>query len=147
MPPATRSSFNVCFCDIDGTLVHYPEAQAKWGRPPNVLAYSFDVVSSMRCGITGEITGPSVVPGCFMYVEKASALCIAALGDRSHHILIYSVTIQETGKRHKVLKLPPTTTGLQVVAMAVTSAHRLQLSSNPQASASSPCTRCRASFL
>lgn len=64
MPPK-RSSFNVCFCDIDGTLVHYPEEQAKWGA----------------------ITGPSVVPGCFMYIER------------------------ETGKRHKVLKLPPTTTG------------------------------------
>ena len=37
MGPATRSSFNVCFCDIDGTLVHYPEAQAKWGRPPDLL--------------------------------------------------------------------------------------------------------------
>ncbi|DBB06799.1 hypothetical protein WJX82_001393 [Trebouxia sp. C0006] len=69
MAPPKRASFNVCFCDIDGTLVHYPEAQAKWG----------------------EITGPSVIPGYFMYVER------------------------ETGKRHKVLKLPPTTTGHQGV--------------------------------
>lgn len=46
--PAKRLSYNVCFCDIDGTLVHYPAVQDKWG----------------------EITGPSVVPGCFMYVQK-----------------------------------------------------------------------------
>lgn len=69
MAPPKRASFNVCFCDIDGTLVHYPETQAKWGA----------------------ITGPSVIPGCFMYVEKT------------------------TGKRHKVLKLPPSTTGHQGV--------------------------------
>lgn len=31
--------------------------------------------------------------------------------------------MQETGKRHKVLKLPPTTTGLQVVAVGIAHAH------------------------
>lgn len=105
------------------------------------------VVSSLSYGITGEITGPSVVPGCFMYVEKARALCNAASGTRSHHILMYCVTMQETGKRHKVLKLPPTTTGLQVVGLGMTHAYRLQLTSVTQASASSPRTCCRASSL
>lgn len=38
MASATKSAFNVCFCDIDGTLVHYPEAQAKWGKAPDVPA-------------------------------------------------------------------------------------------------------------
>ena len=148
MAPATQSSFNVCFCDIDGTLVHYPESQAKWGRTPNILVIVIcGVVSSLSCGVTGEITGPSVVPGCFMYVEKVRALCIAASGTRSHHILVYCVTMQETGKRHKVLKLPPTTTGLQVAGLGMTHAYRLQLSSITQASASSARTCCRASSL
>lgn len=40
----------VCFCDIDGTLVHYPDEQEKWG----------------------SYTGSSVVPGCVMWVEKVS---------------------------------------------------------------------------
>ncbi|KAL3148732.1 hypothetical protein ABBQ38_014143 [Trebouxia sp. C0009 RCD-2024] len=64
-----RTSFKVCFCDIDGTLVHNPTAEAEWVA----------------------ITGRSVPPGCFTYVERA------------------------TGEQHKVLRLPPTSTGSQGV--------------------------------
>lgn len=38
----------ICFCDIDGTLVHYPEEQEKWGT----------------------FTGRSVLPGCWLWVDK-----------------------------------------------------------------------------
>lgn len=56
---------HICFADIDGTLVHFP-----------------NVLSDM-----GQITQPSVLPNCYLWVEKA------------------------TGMRYKVLKLPPSTTG------------------------------------
>ncbi|KAK9813115.1 hypothetical protein WJX72_009286 [[Myrmecia] bisecta] len=64
-----RSTRIVLFCDIDGTLVHYPEVQEQWG----------------------QITGPSVLPGCHLYVDK------------------------ELGRKHKILKLPASSTGLQGV--------------------------------
>ena len=41
----------MAFFDIDGSLVHYPQTLEKWG----------------------DITGPSVLPGCFMYVDKVSS--------------------------------------------------------------------------
>ena len=102
MAPPKRASFNVCFCDIDGTLVHYPEAQAKWGNAQQRLSLHTGRPLFPRHEefmlLAGEITGPSVIPGYFMYVERVQSECL----------------LQETGKRHKVLKLPPTTTGHQV---------------------------------
>lgn len=56
---------HICFADIDGTLVHFPDKLTSWG----------------------EVTQPSVLPNCFLWVER------------------------ETGRRHKVLKLPPSSTG------------------------------------
>ena len=42
----------MAFFDIDGSLVHYPQTLEKWG----------------------DITGPSVLPGCFMYVDKVRSV-------------------------------------------------------------------------
>ena len=74
MAPPKRASFNVCFCDIDGTLVHYPEAQAKWGNVLQRLSLHTGRPLFPRHEefmlLAGEITGPSVIPGYFMYVER-----------------------------------------------------------------------------
>lgn len=74
MAPPKRASFNVCFCDIDGTLVHYPEAQARWGNELHRLSIHAGRPLSLRHEmfmlLAGEITGPSVIPGYFMYVER-----------------------------------------------------------------------------
>ncbi len=74
MAPPKRASFNVCFCDIDGTLVHYPAAQAKWGNARHRLSTYAGRLLSPRLEVfmpfAGEITGPSVIPGYFMYVER-----------------------------------------------------------------------------
>ena len=45
-PP--KSASLICFSDIDGTIVHYPSEQEKWG----------------------SYTGVSVVPGCALWVDK-----------------------------------------------------------------------------
>ena len=48
----------ICFCDIDGTLVHYPAEQEKWG----------------------SCTGRSVLPGCVMWVEEVGFLRLCTAG-------------------------------------------------------------------
>ncbi|KAK9838542.1 hypothetical protein WJX81_006152 [Elliptochloris bilobata] len=57
----------ICFSDIDGTLVHYRESQDQYG----------------------ELTTPSVLANCMIWVEK------------------------ESGRRHKLLMLPPSATNAQ----------------------------------
>lgn len=56
-----------------------------------------------------------MVPGCFLYVEKVGSTSPTVTTASKRMTMLHST--QETGKRHKVLKLPPTTTGLQVVAV------------------------------
>ena len=120
MGPPRQAAFNVCFCDIDGTLVHYPESQAKWGenwlQSPVKIGVGQQSLQRISLMHAGEITGPSVVPGCFMYVARVglrrASACISH--KRKGTYCNVRMSPQETGKRHKVLKLPPTTTGYQV---------------------------------
>ena len=124
----------VCFADIDGTLVsvaavtclqaaapaesccslqvHYPKEQACLEVLRRVQGCS-DWPHTLQDPY-GEFTRPSVVPNCWMWVDKVLACALAAW------IASLGMTLRvQDGKRHKILKLPASTTGAQVCSLAL----------------------------
>ena len=84
----------ICFCDIDGTLVHYPSEQDRWG----------------------SYTGKSVLPGCWLWVDKVSFSAVVLSEDelasfRLHSLMcIYTCLLSCCNKDDlmslKVIKVP-----------------------------------------
>lgn len=97
-PPLTR----LLFTDIDGTIVHYPEARADWGAPV--------------AGASGGDGGADVGGGDRVaWVDKVCATWAMACARVAQGARLAPTDrpspLQATGATHPLLLLPPSTTG------------------------------------